>query len=181
MAGLPAMRSVTSPIVVPGPDSLIPDLRYTYPPSFRRRPEGGFTFEAQHFVPESLGRSLIAEAFARSIVVRLQHLSKPFFGQVEDRSSWAGSAASAYGVFDAPLLPGRVGVAEEGLDAEGMQFMMAGELSPVVEGDRLTPHGWQRRQDRRHGLGDGSCRFPGRPDRYECEFVQGKDPPARRS
>ena len=52
MAGLPAMRSVTSPIVVPGPNSLIPDLRYTYPPSFRRRPEwaqgegrGGATFE----------------------------------------------------------------------------------------------------------------------------------------
>ena len=38
MAGKPAMRSVTSPIVVPGPNSLIPDLRYTYPPSFRRRP-----------------------------------------------------------------------------------------------------------------------------------------------
>ena len=137
-----------------------------FPSSLRRRPEGGFTFEAQHFVPECLGRSLIAEAFARSIVVRLQHLSKPFFGQV-DQIGLPGQGAphAAYGVFDAPLLPGRVGIAEEGLDAEGMQFMMAGELSPVVEGDRLTPHGWQRRQDRRHGIGDGRCRFTGRPDR----------------
>ena len=156
-----------------------PDRGSTNKPSSRRRPGGGFTFEAQHFVPESLGRSLIAEAFTRSIVVRLQHLSKPLVGKVGQIGlPGQGAPHAAYGVFDAPLLPRRVGIAEEGLDAERMQFMMAGELSPVVEGDRLTPHGWQRRQDRRHGAGDGRCRFPRRPDcdKYaRVAFVQGKD------
>ena len=39
----------------------------------------------------------------------------------------------------APLLPGGSGIAEEGLYAQGMEAVVAGELGAVVEGDGLAP------------------------------------------
>ena len=50
------------------------------------------------------------------------------------------AAHSSDGVFDAAFLPGRVGVAEEGLEAELVELVVAGELGAVVEGDGLS-HG----------------------------------------
>ena len=49
--------------------------------SFPRKRETGFTFEVQHLVPECLSGSIVAEAFARGIVVSLHQLSKPIVCQ----------------------------------------------------------------------------------------------------
>ena len=75
----------------------------------------------QHLVPESLSGSIVAEAFARGIVVSLHQLSKPIVRQ-GGQVGLAGQGASQTtdGVLDATLLPRRVGIAEEGLEAEGM-------------------------------------------------------------
>ena len=72
-----------------------------------------------------------------------------------------GSAQAADGVFNPALLPGCVRVAEEGLDAEGME-VMAGELRAIVEGDGLPAVGGGRRWDggagaRRRGCGGRVC------------------------
>ena len=44
-------------------------------------------------------------------------------------------------MFDPALLPGDVRVTEEGLNAEGMEMVMAGELRAIVEGDGLAAVG----------------------------------------
>jgi len=43
---------------------------------------------------------------------------------------------AADGVFDAALLPGCMGIAEEGRHAEGVEAVVAGELGAIVEGER---------------------------------------------
>ena len=111
-------------------------------PSFRRKPEGGFTFEVQHFIPEYLGWSAKAEALTRGIIIRPHELSKPSVGHCREVGFARQSATHPpVGVLDASLLPRRVGVTKEGLDAEGVESMMPGELGAVVEGDRLAPRG----------------------------------------
>ena len=75
----------------------------------------------QHLVPEFLSGSIVAEAFTRGIVVSLHQLGKPFVrqgGQVGLAGQGASQATD--GVLDATLLPRRAGIAEEGLEAEGM-------------------------------------------------------------
>ena len=57
-----------------------------------------------------------------------------------------------------------MGITEEGLDTQGMELVMARELRPVVEGDRLTQLGRQRSQDPGDGTGDGVCRLARRPE-----------------
>ena len=84
-------------------------------------PACGFTFEVQHLVPECLSGSIVAEAFSRGIVVSLHQLGKPFVrqgGQVG--LARQGAAQATDGVLDATFLPRRAGIAEEGLEAEGM-------------------------------------------------------------
>ena len=55
-----------------------------------------------------------------------------------------GPSHASDGVLDAALLPGAVGIAEEGLDAEvGFEAVVLGELGAVVEGDGLAQLGWQ--------------------------------------
>ena len=52
-----------------------------------------------------------------------------------------GPAPAADGMFAPTLLPGGVRVAEEGLDPEGMEVVMAGDLRAMVEGDGLAAVG----------------------------------------
>ena len=109
----------------------------------------------QHLVPESLSGSIVAEAFARGIVVSLHQLSKPIVrqgGQVG--LARQGAAQATDGVLDATLLPRRAGIAEEGLEAEGMELVMLGELGAVVESNGLTPLRRERAENGRHGVGN---------------------------
>ena len=60
--------------------------------------------------------------------------------------SFAGQRASQTpdGVFHAAFLPGTVGIAEEGLDAEDfVQPVMLGELGSVVEADGFAHRLWK--------------------------------------
>ena len=75
----------------------------------------------QHLVPECLSGSIVAEAFSRGIIVSLHQLSKPIVrqgGQVG--LARQGAAQATDGVLDATFLPRRAGIAEEGLEAEGV-------------------------------------------------------------
>ena len=89
---------------------------------------------------------------ARGIVVSLHQLSKPIVrqgGQVG--LARQGAAQATDGVLDATLLPRRAGIAEEGLEAEGMELVMLGELGAVVESNGLTPQ--QRMEDMELAIG----------------------------
>ena len=93
----------------------------------------------QHLAFEDLGRGAVAEALAGRIVVRPDDLGKALFRKLSEiRLPGKEAAQPADGVLDSPLLPWRVGVAEEGLDAEVVELVMTGELGAVVEGDRLA-------------------------------------------
>ena len=67
-----------------------------------------------------------------------------------------GAAQAADGMFDPALLPRGVRVTEEGLDAEGLEVVMAGELGAIVEGDGLAAVGGQGPSDRGGGLAGGA-------------------------
>ena len=89
-----------------------------------------------------------------------------------------GSTQAADGVFDAALLPGGVRVAEEGLDAEGMEVVMAGELRAIVEGDGLAAVGGQGGEEAGEGLSDRGGGLAGGPDGEEeagGAFMEGED------
>ena len=62
-----------------------------------------------------------------------------------------GAAQATDGVLDATFLPG---FAEEGLEAEGMELVMLGELGAVVESNGLTPLRRERAENGRHGVGN---------------------------
>ena len=65
-----------------------------------------------------------------------------------------GAAQAADGMFDAALLPGGVRVTEEGLNAAGMEMVMAGELGAIVEGDGLAAVRGQGGEEASEGLSD---------------------------
>ena len=94
----------------------------------------------QHLVVEDLGRGLVAEALPGRIVVQLQGQRKLRFREGAEVGG-AGQRApqAADGVLHAALLPGGMGIAEEGLDAQGVEAVVAGELGAVVEGEGLAP------------------------------------------
>ncbi len=80
------------------------------------------------------------EAFAWSVVVAVDAGLEVVGGQ-SGEVSFAGQVAAhaSDGVFDAPLLPRFVGVAEEGGEAEALgELVMLGELGAVIEGDGLA-------------------------------------------
>ena len=90
--------------------------------SFLRKQEGGFTFEVQQMVPKNLGWGLIAEAFSRSIIIYLDEACKVLLREGRQVGlARQGPAQAADGVLDAAFLPGRVGLTEEGLEAESME------------------------------------------------------------
>src|SRR6185369_1907221 len=99
----------------------------------------GFTFEVQQF-EEDLGGRPEAEALSRRVVIGCDEgIEKLVVDGVEVGSARQGSAQSTDGVFDGALLPGAMGVAEEGPDAELVgEDVMLSELGAVVEGDGLA-------------------------------------------
>src|SRR5215831_1864609 len=106
--------------------------------SFPRKREGGFTLEVQHF-GEGLGRSPEVKTLAGCVVVGADELVEALACELAEIGlSRKEAAHSTDGVLDAALLPGRMGVAEEGLHVEPMQRAMACELGAVVEGDGST-------------------------------------------
>ena len=113
-------------------------------------------------VPKNLGWGLIAEAFSRSIIIYLDEARKVLLREGRQVGlARQGPAQAADGVLDAAFLPGRVGLTEEGLEAESMEGVMPREFRPVIEGDRLAPRGGQGRQQGVHGQGDGGGGLPG--------------------
>ncbi len=139
----------------------------------------GFTFEVQQLVVKNLGGRLIAEAVTRRIIIGLDHVCKAFVrerGQVGFAGQ--GPAQAADGVFDPALLPGRMRIAEEGLQTEGMEGVMLGEFRAVIEGNGLAPGGRQGGQQGCDGVGDGGGGFAGGPGGEEqagVAFMQGQD------
>ena len=123
----------------------------------------GFIFEVQQMVAKNLGGRLIAEAFARGIIIHLDQARKLL---VRERHhvglAGQGAAQAPNGVFDIALLPRRVGITEEDVEAKGMEVIVAGKLHAVIESDGLAPRRGQGSQQRGHGLGDRGG-FAGRP------------------
>ena len=88
---------------------------------------------------EGLGWGAEVKAFPGCVVVGSDKVAESAVGQCR-KVGFAGHEAPhpADGILDAALLPGSVGVTEEGLDGEAMQRQVIGELGAVVEGDGLT-------------------------------------------
>ena len=64
--------------------------------------------------------------------------------EIEVRFAWQRASQAPDGVFHAAFLPGTVGIAEEGLDAEGLvKPVMLGELVSVVEADGFAYRPWK--------------------------------------
>ena len=87
---------------------------------------------------KGLGRGSEVKAFARGVVVGGDEGAEPAVGE-RGKIGFARyeSAHSSDCVLDAALLPGRVGIAEEGLDRQAVQREVASELGTIVEGDGL--------------------------------------------
>jgi hypothetical protein len=93
----------------------------------------------QHFGPEDFSRCEPVKAFSRGVVVSLDARAKACWGE-KDKVGLARKkpAHPSDGILDAALLPGGVGVAEEGLEPDLVQLEMARELGAVVEGNGLA-------------------------------------------
>jgi hypothetical protein len=87
---------------------------------------------------EDFGWSPEVKALAGGVVVVSDELLEAACGEgCEVSFAWQEPAHSADRVFDAALLPGRIGIAEEGVDREAAQCQVTGELGAVIEGDGL--------------------------------------------
>src|ERR1700749_217735 len=75
------------------------------------------------------------------------------------------STHSSDRVFDAALLPGRVGIAEEGVDRQAAQGEMASELGAIVEGDGLSKWLWHGAKQIDEMASDPVGSLVGQPDR----------------
>ena len=140
---------------------------------------GGFTFQVQHLTLEDFCWCPVVEALTGSVVVGLNQVCEPFILQRRQVSLARQSIPQAAdGVLDASLMPGRVGIAEEGLNTQIVELVVEGELSPVVEGDSL-PSLWRELYEHPgHGAGDGSGSLARGSDGYEdtrVSFVHGQD------
>ena len=113
-------------------------MRLQTPPSSLRMQGGGFTLEVQHLGKDLYGGAEV-KALSRGVVVSGYELAETTVWE-DCQIGFAGKEAahSADGILDAAFLPGRVGIAEEGLNREIMQHQMACELGAVVEGDSLA-------------------------------------------
>ena len=99
-------------------------------------------------------------AYPRHLVVSVNQVMNPLVGQGRQVGfTGQGATQAADGVLDAAFLPGGVKVTEEGLNAEGMEAMMRGELRPIVEGDGLAAVRGHRGEEVGEGVGDGGGGF----------------------
>ena len=103
--------------------------------------QGGFTLQLQQLLAEDFGRGAVVGALVRGDVVQLQLLGQPLEAELAELQTARPDATQAADrVFHPALLPGRVGVAPEGLNPKTMQRPMLGELGAVVEVDH-APQG----------------------------------------
>lgn len=123
------------------------------PPSFPLTRECEFTFQAQHFPDEYLGRGLIVQTLPGSVIIGPHPLLQQLVGQ--SGAPEQGTTQPAKAVFPSALLPGRVGIAEVGGNALVAQAVMPGELGAIVKGDALPRRGRQAAQDLPDSRGDG--------------------------
>src|SRR5581483_5307521 len=102
--------------------------------SSRAKRGGGFTFEVQQLGKKYLSRGLEPKAFARGVVVGGDAGVEEVIVDGGDVCVARQEAPQATdGVFDGALLPGAMGITEEGLDAELVdQDEMLGKLGAVV-------------------------------------------------
>lgn len=144
-----------------------------------RRRGAGFTFEVQQFLPKYFGGSSEVQTFSGSIVVGLDQLGEALRGDFRQIGlSRQHPSHPSDGVLDTAFLPGGVGIAEESLDIERMEFVVQGELSAIVESDGLSPLGWQRCEDLGYRLGDRRSALSGRSNRDQearMTLVQGEN------
>ena len=110
--------------------------------SFPRRRDGEFTFEVQHF-GEGLCGGPEVKALAGGIVVGADEIVEALVwercevGFARDEATHAADR-----ILDTALLPGGVGVAEEGLEGQPVQGTVARELGAIIEGDGLAQLRW---------------------------------------
>src|SRR6266496_6565126 len=97
----------------------------------------GFTFEVQRSFGECLGGGLEVEAFSRGVIVGVGELTQLGGSEaIEIGACGQVSSEASDGIFDAAFLPGAMGVAEVGFDAELLgEQVVEGELGSVVDGE----------------------------------------------
>ena len=132
----------------------------------------------QHF-REGLEGGSEVKAFARSVVVGSDHLVETLGREIIQVGLARDEATHpADGVFDASLLPGRVGIAEEGLDRKTVQRQMTGELGAIVEGHGLSQALGQGGEQAHEMAGDPNSDLAGDADAKQQargSLVNGQD------
>src|SRR6218665_1243180 len=121
-----------------------------------RKPGGGFSFEVQHIVVEGFGWCFPSEAPSWCVVVADDAVCEECvvdLGEVGLARQEASHASD--GILDAALLPGCMGIAEVGGDADLVEFVVSGELGAVVEGDGAARRRRQRFERGPERGGDG--------------------------
>jgi len=117
----------------------------------------------QQFV-EHLCRCFEVKAFSRGVVVGAQEgVEAALRKGCEVGLARDEAAHTTDGIFDATLLPGGVGIAEESLDGEAVKHTMTGELGAIVEGHGLAQPRGQAFEERVQMRGDAIGGFVGRP------------------
>jgi hypothetical protein len=133
----------------------------------------------QHIIPEYLRWGLKVQTFSRCIIVFLDQFGEPIVSEdCQISFSGQGSAHPADGVLNASLLPWRIGITEEGLDIELVEFVVESELGAVVKGDCLAPGGRQWLQDVFDGCSDRFGCFawwPNSDEQAGVPFVQSEN------
>ena len=130
--------------------------------------------------PEALGRRFEFEAFSRCPVVG-SGTRCDLLGGHGCKIGFARQCATHAQdcVFNSTFLPGRMRIAEEGLDAElVVEFVVFGELGTVVEGDGTPEFSGQRSEQAFDARCDVGCVFAfetcyGEPP--GCTFVHDED------
>ena len=109
---------------------------------------------------EGLCRGSEVKAFARRVVVGGDRLADAAGRELCEVGRAGDEAAqAAEGVLDAAFLPGRVGVAEEGLHQEALQGKVSGELGAVVERDGAAQRLWYGFEQAHEMAGDAGGEF----------------------
>ena len=133
----------------------------------------------QQLAREGFGWCCEVKALSRDAVVGADESEEAVIGECGEIGLAGNEAAQATdGVLDAALLPGRVGVTEEGRHGELMEAAVTGELCTVVEGDRLAKGRRQVGEDGDQLLGDKIRGLVGRPgceDDSGVAFMNGED------
>ena len=138
----------------------------------------------QQFSGKDFSGRLEAEALSRRVVVSGDEIVEAArLDGVEVGLARQVSSQAADGVLDGALLPGTVGVAEEGADCElVVEEVVLGELGAVVEGDGFAQAAAKRPEPVEELLGSGLRCLAGLPcqqDQTGLSFVRDEDGLAR--